>query len=281
LNGAFWLRRLGGKSGRSVFENLGDVGKKKVAKISSSLEEELIHPLLRGRDVHRWLSAPSAEIIIPYDITESNWFDESTMRRRFPKSYAFLARFKADLAGRKTALVRQQTEKGRFYAMVAVGEYTFAPWKVIYKRLSDTMQAAVIPGDHIPHEKLVLIPTESQAEAHYIAALLNCSPANLLLRSAAVRVQTIEYAPSDVSHLNISRFNPNASLHVKLSQLSSKCHKAAHEGDSKRVAELELQIDGAAAKLWGITTDESTAIQEALADLGKAEQPLEDDEEDV
>ena len=56
-------------------------------------------------------------------------------------------------------------------------------------------------------------------------------------------------------------------MHMHVCSLAEKCHKAATEEDSDTVAELEAEIDLAAAKVWGITDDELRAIQDALAEM--------------
>jgi hypothetical protein len=267
LNGAYWLRQMEGRGVKALYQNMGDVGKKQVEFVTSSLEPDFIYPLLRGRDIHRWQSKPSAFILIPFDRTNNCWIPESTLKKIAPKTYAFLLNFRKGLLERKTAIVRQQMQRGPFYAMVAVGSYTFAPWKVVYKRLSNAMQAAVIPGGHIPHEKAILIPVGSEEEAHYVAALLNSSPANLLMRGAAVRVQTIEYAPSDVAQLSIPIFDPRNALHKKLAKLSAECHSSIQSCESDVVAKIELRIDEKAGDLWGLSDSELKTVQAALHDM--------------
>jgi hypothetical protein len=232
--------------------------------VVAPIEEALVYPLIRGRDVHRWQSSPSAHILVPYDRRENSWIEERRLKRDFPNAFEFLLHFKSDLQKRKTAIVRQAMERGPFYSMVAVSDYTFAPWKVVYKRLSNSMQAAVIPAEQIPHEKLILIPTNSRAEAHYLAALLNSSPAGLLLRGAAVRVQTIEYAPSDVAQIKIPLFSGKDPTHTKLADLSEKCHSAKAKDGEGMTANSELEIDDLASELWGISKKELRAMREAL-----------------
>jgi hypothetical protein len=267
LNGAYWIRQMEGRGAKALYQNMGDVGKKQVELVTSSLEPDFIYPLLRGRDVHRWQSKPSAFILIPFDRTNNCWIPESTLKKIAPKTYAFLLNFRKGLHERKTAIVRQQMERGPFYAMVAVGAYTFAPWKVVYKRLSNAIQAAVIPGGQIPHEKVILIPVGSEQEAHYIAALLNSSPANLLMRGAAVRVQTIEYTPSDVAQLSIPIFDPKNALHKELATLSAECHRGIQSCEPDAVAEIESRIDEKAGGLWGLSGSELKMVQAALRDM--------------
>ncbi|HUL00264.1 MAG TPA: N-6 DNA methylase [Nitrospirota bacterium] len=278
LNGAYWLREIEQRGKQIVYENMGDVGKIKVEIVNSPLESELVFPLLRGRDVHRWTSKPSAFILLPYDVENSCWISEHDLKRSAPHSYEFLLKFKDKLLRRKTAIVRQQMDRGPFYAMVAVGKYTFASWKVVYKRLSNAMQAAVVPGRHIPHEKLIMIPARSKKEANFIAALLNSSPANLLLRGAAVRVQTIEYTPSDIAQLAIPMFNQSNTLHEELAILSEECHACAKNEDHDAVVHIQKQIDLKAAHLWGLSDKELRMAQDALSEMEFRDDSTSDDE---
>jgi hypothetical protein len=288
LNGCFWVRIKGTlENGSLSVENLHNVGKIKVPQVEKVIEPGLVYPLLRGRDVLRWQAKGSAHIILAQDPETGKGISESEMKRLYPKTFEYLKEFEGTRARPQRGTLRGRAlfklyfrETDPFYSMYNVGPYTLADWKVLYKRLSDAMQAVVIPKGQIPHEKLILIPAGSRSEAHYIAALLNSSPANLLLRGAAVRVQTNEYAPSDISHLAISTFDTKQVLHVKLSALSEKAHAAATKDDSAGIAELELEIDEAAAKLWGLTDDELKAIQAELAEVSKSKTVAKGEEDD-
>jgi hypothetical protein len=265
LNGAYWLTITVKDRGYVVYQNMADVGKKTVDTVASQLEQSLVYPLIRGRDLHRWISQSSAFILIPYDKKENDWIPEGTLKKIAPNAYSFLLKFRKQLLERKTAIVRQAMKRGPFYSMVAVARYTFAPYKVIYKRLSNSLQAAVIGDDFIPHEKIVLIPATSKEEAHYVAAVLNSSPANLLLRGAAVRVQTIEYAPSDVAQLAVKAFDVKNPVHKHLAHLSIECH--THAEDTVRVRKIEKEIDNTVGKLWGLSGKELAGVIEVLKEL--------------
>src|SRR5713226_2892455 len=68
LNGCYWVNILKNlPNGDLVVENLGDVGKIKLAPVQSTVEPDLVYPLLRGRDVGRWRAEPSCFIIAPQD----------------------------------------------------------------------------------------------------------------------------------------------------------------------------------------------------------------------
>jgi hypothetical protein len=85
-----------------------------------------------------------------------------------------------------------------------------------------------------------------------------------------------------MEHIAVPQFNRKHNEHSRLAQLSRQCHTAATQDNAKKVAELEAEIDRAAARLWGITDDELLAIQDALTEMspGKTEASAEDESDD-
>lgn len=197
------------------------------------------------------------------------------MKRTLPKTYAYLKRFEGDLTTPARGTLRGRAlfklyykPTDPFYSMYNVSTNTFAPWKVVYKRLSNAFQAAVVAREIIPHEKIILMPTASEEEAHYLCGALNSSVANLLLRSSAVRVQTIEYAPGDVAQIALPDFDPKSRLHCEIAKLSRECHAAASKENFDAIGELEDKLDDTVIELWGVTASELELVKQALADLG-------------
>ena len=74
--------------------------------------------------------------------------------------------------------------------MFNIGDYTFAPYKVVWREIWTSTTAAVIGQFDgvpiIPDDKLVLAGFSIAEEAHYICAIFNSSPANLLLQSYGI-----------------------------------------------------------------------------------------------
>ena len=91
LNGCFWIRVLQERpNGELLIENLHDVGRIKVECVQAVIEPNLVYPLLRGRDVQRWHAKPSAHIILANLTDKLAGIPEFEMKRRWPKTYAYL-----------------------------------------------------------------------------------------------------------------------------------------------------------------------------------------------
>lgn len=276
LNGCYWVRVLEKLPDRKVLiENLHDVGKIKVKKVKKALEADLVYPLIRGRDVRRWQAAPSAHIILAQDPKTRTGIQETTMQVRQPDTYQYLKLFEKQLRQRKTSAVRRLMSSGAFYSMFAVGEYTMADWKMVWRDMGSRIQVAVVgprEGRPVCPEHHVMAVSFSDPEAaHFLCAALNSSPAQALVAAYTTMVGMSTHV---VANVRVPAFNSGNQLHRSLSDLSLKCHEAAAAQDDGAVAAYEAELDRLAAQLWGITDDELAAIQEALA--GTSEEEAED-----
>lgn len=281
LNGCYWVRVLERlPSGELLIENLHDVGKIKVESVRTAIEPDLVYPLVRGRDVGRWRATPSAHIILAQDPTTRLAVPEGRMKAVYPKVYAYLRHFEPQLRQRKTSMVRRQMETGPFYSMFAVGPYTVAPWKVVWRDMGTRIQAAVL-SEHegrvvVPEHHVMFVPLDDPQEAHYLCACLNSAPSECVIASYTT---TTGISTHVLEHVAVPKFDPSDPTHTALSDLSQRAHEAAAAGDAAGVAEIEREVDRLAAQLWGITDEELVAIQEALAGTTPQDEEEEDEEE--
>ena len=284
LNSVYWVNRIRElKGGDLLVENLNEVGKKHVDKVNLPVEANLVYPLLRGRDVQKWVARPSLNIVYPHT-RDSGWqaIPEQEMQRQFPNGLAFLKHFEKQLLKRAGySLMR----KGHpFYILANTNPEILADHKVVFKELSALFQAAVINNQGgrpiVPDTKLRSIATNSEQEAHYVCALLNSSPAVMLLYVTAQWVQTPDYQATDIQRLRIPSFKKSDPHHVSLARLSLSAHKCALSEDKSRLAEIEASIEDEAAQLWGLSKREQHAIRQGLNLMAQQNKPDEAQEDD-
>ena len=283
-NGIYWLEILAERpDGLVVVRNVTEGAKREVEGITTELEPDLLYPLLRGRDVRRWYAQPSLHILMVQDPKTRRGIDEQVLQKRYPKTWAYLKRFEAVLrerSGFRRYFTRKDrngrmVETGPFYSMFNVGDYTFAPWKVVWRYVaSDFIVAVVGPASDekpvVPNEKLMLVPVEDDNEAFYLCGVLNSSPIRFAVQSFFVQTQI---APHVLQKLCIPRYEPNTDHQNRIAHLSRRAHElapAAYNGDKAARAELrrvEEEIDRAAAQLWGLTEEELAEIRRSLEEL--------------
>jgi hypothetical protein len=253
------------------------VGKIKVQHVQKVIEPDLVYPLLRGRDVQRWHAEPSAHIILAQDPETRTGIPEAEMKRRWPKTFAYLRQFEGDPQEPKRGTLRGRSgfkqyfkPSDPFYSMYNVGPYTLAKWKVLWSEVGHSVRAGVCGPSSVekakpslPDHTIVAVSCETLNEAFFVAGLLNSSPATI----AAAGYIVLHPSPHIMRNIAIPKFNRSDRTHTRLADLSRECHTAAEKNDTDRIAELEAEIDDAAASLWGITPAELKAIQKGLAEV--------------
>ncbi|MCS7088976.1 MAG: hypothetical protein NZL91_09810, partial [Thermoflexales bacterium] len=289
-NAVFWVEPvLKRPDGLVVVRNLTEGAKIKVEEVTEPIEPDLLYPLLRGRDVQRWRAEPSAWILMVQDPVKRRGIDEKELQTRYPRTYGYLKRFERTLRERaafKRYFTRPKrgggvSETGPFYSMFDVGDYTFAPWKVVWREQASTMTASVV-GERggkatVPDHKLMLVDCTNGQEAHFVCACLNSSLGQFVARSYAVEIQM---DPHILDHIRIPRYDPSSRVHQRLAELSQAAHQAARGEDAAELARLEAEIDQQAAQLWGLSDAELREIQQSLRELaGGPEAAMEAKEE--
>jgi hypothetical protein len=271
-NGVYWVEKIAERpDGLAVIRNITDGLKRSVEQVTAEIEPDLLYPLLRGRDVRRWSAAPSAYVIMVQDPKTRRGIEEDHLQAEHPKAYQYLKRFESVLRQRKSQSVRRLMEAGPFYSMFAVGDYTFAPHKVVWAGIaSDIMASAISSFDSkvvLPEHVHVFVGVKSRKEALYAAAVMNSTP----FRAAAIGYSQVggkSFAtPHIVEHLHVPTYEPSNDVHNELVALSREAHDACKREDLQGLAEVEADLDRAARRLWGMTQAELSELQAYLVDL--------------
>lgn len=269
LNGVYWVQvRRWGPEGFVEIANMHDTGRTQVPEKQATVETGLLYPLLRGRDVTRWAARPEQYIIVPHH-EASGWeaIPEGEMRTQYPGTLAYLRQFEPILLNRSG--YRQLRSGHPYYILGNTGAWNFAPFKVVWREVAAGMLAAVCgPAPFgqrdrkpaMPDHTVVSVRARHGIEGHYLCAALNSAPSQLVVRSYL----HLHASPHVLRYVKIPRFDSANPVHLRLSDLSQAAHEAAARADDKRVAEIEAEVDEAAAELWGLTPRELAVIQKAL-----------------
>ncbi len=275
-NAVYWVEVvLKRPDGLVVVRNLTEGAKIKVDEVTEPIEPDLLYPLLRGRDVQRWKAEPSAFILMVQDPIKRRGMDEKELQTHHPRTYGYLKRFVPVLRQRAafkryfTRPVRggKVAETGPFYSMFNVGDYTFALWKVVWREVAHTLDAAVAPPHNrkptVPDHTLIAVECSGKEEAHYLCGVLNSSPARLAVQAYIV----LHPDPHILERISVPRYDPNRAVHRRLAELSEQAHQATRREDAVELQRIEAEIDQQAAQLWGLNDAELRAIRQCLREL--------------
>ena len=259
-NGVFWLTVVARKQKIAEIRNFIKGAKRVIPEVTADVESSLLFPLMRGKDVKRWLPSSSLFILIPQDINKrQNGMHLTSMRREYPLAYTYLARFEKELSERKTYQKFLKPQGLPFYSLYDIKNYTFTPFKVVWKEISTRLEAAVIGSDSgkvvVPDHKLVFVAFQDENEAHFFCAVINSSIVAAYVSASAISTQN---APKILMELRIPQFDQQNTGHLELSRLSRLCHEKAQIGVP--LDDVEEQIDFLVCEIWGITSEELKQI---------------------
>jgi hypothetical protein len=149
--------------------------------------------------------------------------------------------------------------------MFNVSDFTFSPWKVVWREQASSFTAAVVgPLDGravVPDHKLMLVAVQSEDEAHYLCGALNCAVTRAVVMGYAVNVQMSAHILTNVA---VPKFSPKNKEHRTLAGLAKQAQVAVATDVQERVAGLETEIDAVAAGIWGITDTEQAELAAAV-----------------
>ncbi|HSB14444.1 MAG TPA: N-6 DNA methylase [Bryobacteraceae bacterium] len=249
--GVFWLEILAGAQGGTVrVRNMAERGKRPIAPVEAEVEAELVYPAVRGADIARWSAGPGVHVLLVQDPAARRGYAEATMQERWPLTLRYLRGFREELLRR--ALYRKYHEEAGnpFYSQFNIAVETFSPFKVVWKRMSNDLVAAVISDwdgplgrrRMIPLETTSFIPVENAAEAHYLCAVLNSGPVREFVKSFSSAGRGFG-TPSVIRHLRLPRFDAGNPVHRELAEISEQHHRpGADEGaGQKRLEKLMIE----------------------------------------
>lgn len=136
------------------------------------IEETCVFPLMKSSDVGH-TRGPARYVLVP-----QKRIGEDTLHLQCsaPRTWAYLQRHRKRLDARASAIYAGRPP----FSIFGVGEYAFAPWKVVISGFYKTLQfRAIGPSETRPvmlDDTVYFLPCESRAEAEELCEMLN-SPA--------------------------------------------------------------------------------------------------------
>jgi hypothetical protein len=261
------------KLGFVYVENITEGMKKKIEKVSTVLEDFFLYPLIKSRHVEKWKINGYIYTLQVQDPVKRIGYDETWVKVNFPKTYAYLKSFEKLLLERAAYKKYMQGIKAPFYSMYNLGDYTYAPYKVVWNRMGSQLSACVVGkvSDKFLGGKLVLpenviafIPTNDVDEAHYICAILNSSIVDLILRSIAGGTKSFGTPKMVEDVIKIPRYDKNNKVQGMLVALSKRAHKLASENNASELSKSEEEVDETVARLYGLTDEELKEVKNCL-----------------
>ncbi|MCA3187139.1 MAG: SAM-dependent methyltransferase, partial [Cupriavidus sp.] len=208
------------------------------------IEAELLYPLVKGAgDFKAGYFAPQEHVfaIIPnngikgtdYDIARTAMSKQSLKRTR-----DYFGTFRQKLEARST--FKGRMKGAPFFAIYNVGDYSFAPYKVVWPEMASAFKAAVaISADvptigkrpYVPDHKVFFVEFDRPAPAYYLCGILNAPTVRAAIESHIVSVQI-----GDVfKHISPPPFDNKDKDHLELSRLMTDAQGLKNEAQRRVV----------------------------------------------
>jgi hypothetical protein len=248
----------------TLIVNVHDAGKRTIPLREGRVRNEYLYPVCRGKDLSRWRGRPEMLVLMIQDPELRVGIAERTLKQH-AGTWEFVSGFRRELLGRKSSMLPKEP----FYSIYGVGAGTFAPYKVAWGRVDNTVAAAVIgnadspagPKPVLPFEAM-MIPFDEEEEAHFVCGCLNSAVAQLIV------VGSIVLHPDThvLRRVRVPKFDRKKPAHLEIAAASRQCHAAAETGERERLAKVEANLDLIAGRMWGLSP---TAVEEVAACLGE------------
>lgn len=278
LNSAFWIEVISKDKSGVLIRNLFDVGKTRLEKVESIVEEKAIFPLIRGRDVRKWSGSPEGNILLLHDPVSGKPLPEADAKKSYPRAYAYFLNFKEQLLKRSTHRMMGRNNQP-FYSAYKIREYTFAPYKVVWKHVAGKVSgkgefSAAVVEKHddkilglkpmIPDHSLMLIPFTSRDEAYFVCGILNLSIVRLVVAGYTIETEIPTNIPQ---YVRIPQFDQSNGLHIKVVALCRMAHEAAAKNDDRTLSKAQQELDELSAEIYGFEKSQLPIIQESLEQI--------------
>lgn len=260
-NAVYWLN-VSGKTGDGTLRvsNVTGRARRAAQQVETEMEPTHVYPLVQGHDLAPWKVQEGGYLLCPHSArSKMRPVEEQELREKTPLTYEYLCRFREELDARRGfAGWENEIRKERFYAVLRVGEYTFAKYKVAWRYIAQSFITAVIEEREdpvlgrklpLPNEKVMYVGTENRAEAYYLCGVLSSLPVRYAVECY---MNPTSISAHVLDKLSLPAFDEENPLHCTISALCEEGHRAR---DAEKLCAIRTALDEEAAKLYGIEAE--------------------------
>lgn len=220
------------------------------------VEETYVYPMLGGRNISKWLVKSNEFMLVPHDSIHKYGIPVEELAKKAPETLKWLYFYHDEL-------LETRIQNGKFfnpdlqpfYRLDNVGEYTYSPYKVLWKEQTGSMSAVVVCSyfRSIPNydstifsedkvivvdSKVLMLSLDDEMEAYYVCGIIN-SP-NIINVVDGYAIST-NRGVDVLKNVAIPKFNNEDELHITIANISKQIHEESKEG--KSISSLEASLE--------------------------------------
>lgn len=228
-----------------------------------TIEDKYVFPMLGGRNIAKWKVKSNEFMIVPHSTLYKYGIPEKELAQDAPDTFLWLSFYHDELLE-----TRKQNGKffnpniNPFYRLDNVGEYTYAPYKVLWKEQTGSMSAVVVSSylNSIPNadkslftkdkvivvdSKVLMLAVYNEMEAYYVCGIINAPNVIEVVDGYAVSTNR---GVDVLKYIAIPKYETENSLHTNIAMLSKEIHLLAKE--DKDYTEQEKFLSQSVEKLF-------------------------------
>lgn len=220
-----------------------------------TIEDTYVFPMLGGRNISKWRVKSNEFIIVPHSTLHKYGIPEKELAKEAPETFLWLSYYHDEL-------LETRIQNGKFfnvklhpfYRLDNVGDYTYSPFKVLWKEQSGSMSAVVVSTylKSIPDadetlfsndkvivvdSKVLMLDVYNELEAYYVCGIINSPNVIEIVDGYAISTNR---GVDVLKYIAIPKFDKQNKCHINISHLSKAIHDSAKNGKNYHGLEKEL-----------------------------------------
>ncbi len=253
------------EDGIVMARNLVENAKRKIESVQTRLEMKLLHPLLKGQDVDAWHAKPSAYLLFVQDVQTRRGLAKDKLAGT--QALKWLELHEKLLRQRAAYKRYYKPDRDPFWSMFDVGDYTIAPWKVVWSRIAWKLEAAVISKVKgqlvLPQETFSYVGLNDETEAFFVCGVVNSTLYRFAVSCFSQPGSKSFGTPSILEKARIPKFDPSSKLHQAIALEAERLSNGAADAAEP----VHPKLDALCKQLWGVTEQELKSVESAYRDL--------------
>lgn len=229
------------------------------------IEETYVYPMLGGRNIAKWQVKSNEYMLVPHTATHKYGIPVKELKKNAPKTSEWLFYYHDEL-------LASRIQNGKFfnantqpyYRLDNVGEYTYAPYKVLWKEQTGSMSAVVVSSylKSIPNadkdlfsedktivvdSKVLMLGLENEDEAYYVCGIINAKDIVDIIDGYAISTNR---GVDVLKYLAIPKFDSYNKTHIAIVEYSKKIHDEFRLSSNANTNKLEKQLNAVVRKIF-------------------------------
>ena len=229
------------------------------------IEETFVFPMLGGRNIARWHVKSHEYILVPHTAKHKYGIPVKELAKIAPRTSNWLNYYHDELLASRIQNGKFFNAKTQpYYRLDNVGEYTYAPYKVLWKEQTGSMSAVVVGSylESIPDadlalfsndktivvdSKVLMLGLDNADEAHYVCGIMNAKDTVKVIDGYAISTNR---GVDVLKYLAIPKFAPDNDAHQAVSKLSQEIHSKFKAKAFDTISVLEERLNSAVRALF-------------------------------